>query len=66
MHMGKYLQGKFGDLLTYATFASLLFYILTIIGVLSYVKKRYRTSLFLAISSDLQWSRSNLYYFIGL
>jgi APA family basic amino acid/polyamine antiporter len=41
MHMGKYLSvsGKFGDLLTYATFASLLFYILTIIGVLSYVKK---------------------------
>lgn len=27
------VSGKFGDLLTYATFASLLFYILTIIGV---------------------------------
>jgi APA family basic amino acid/polyamine antiporter len=33
------VSGKFGDLLTYATFASLLFYILTIIGVLSYVKE---------------------------
>jgi APA family basic amino acid/polyamine antiporter len=38
--MGKYLSSfRFGDLLTYATFASLLFYILTIIGVLSYVKE---------------------------
>jgi APA family basic amino acid/polyamine antiporter len=27
------VSGKFGDLLTYATFASLLFYILTILGV---------------------------------
>jgi APA family basic amino acid/polyamine antiporter len=27
------ISGKFGDLLTYATFASLLFYILTIFGV---------------------------------
>lgn len=27
------VSGKFGDLLTYATFASLLFYILTIVGV---------------------------------
>jgi APA family basic amino acid/polyamine antiporter len=27
------LYGKVGDLLTYATFASLLFYILTILGV---------------------------------
>jgi APA family basic amino acid/polyamine antiporter len=32
------VSGKFGDLLTYATFASLLFYILTIFGV--YIKKR--------------------------
>jgi APA family basic amino acid/polyamine antiporter len=28
------VSGKFGDLLTYATFASLLFYILTILGYL--------------------------------
>jgi APA family basic amino acid/polyamine antiporter len=33
------LSGKFGDLLTYATFASLLFYILTIIGVFILRKK---------------------------
>lgn len=33
------LSGKFGDLLTYATFASLLFYILTIIGVFVLRKK---------------------------
>jgi APA family basic amino acid/polyamine antiporter len=33
------VSGKFGDLLTYATFASLLFYILTIIGVFVLRKK---------------------------
>ncbi|MFT5252793.1 MAG: APA family basic amino acid/polyamine antiporter [Flavobacteriales bacterium] len=33
------ISGKFGDLLTYATFASLLFYILTIIGVFILRKK---------------------------
>jgi APA family basic amino acid/polyamine antiporter len=33
------VSGKFGDLLTYATFASLLFYILTIIGVFYLVKE---------------------------
>jgi APA family basic amino acid/polyamine antiporter len=33
------LSGKFGDLLMYATFASLLFYILTIIGVFVLRKK---------------------------
>ena len=33
------VSGKFGDLLTYATFASLLFYILTIIGVFILRKK---------------------------
>lgn len=33
------VSGKFGDLLTYATFASLLFYILTILGVFILRKK---------------------------
>ena len=33
------VSGKFGDLLTYATFASLLFYILTILGVFVLRKK---------------------------
>jgi len=33
------ISGKFGDLLTYATFASLLFYILTILGVFILRKK---------------------------
>ncbi|MFV8369307.1 APC family permease [Flavobacterium sp. LB2R40] len=33
------ISGKFGDLLTYATFASLLFYILTIFGVFILRKK---------------------------
>ena len=33
------VSGKFGDLLTYATFASLLFYILTIMGVFILRKK---------------------------
>jgi len=33
------VSGKFGDLLTYATFASLLFYILTIFGVFILRKK---------------------------
>ena len=33
------VSGKFGDLLTYATFASLLFYILTIVGVFILRKK---------------------------
>jgi APA family basic amino acid/polyamine antiporter len=37
------LSGKFGDLLTYATFASLLFYILTIIGVFVLRKKEPNT-----------------------
>ncbi|EIA08288.1 APC family permease [Flavobacterium frigoris] len=37
------LSGKFGDLLTYATFASLLFYILTIIGVFILRKKEPNT-----------------------
>jgi amino acid transporter len=73
--MGKYIlavSGKFGDLLTYATFASLLFYILTIIGVLFYVKEpdteRPYKSFWLSIcASDLHSGhRSNLYYFIGL
>ena len=33
------LSGKYGDLLTYATFASLLFYILTIYGIFILRKK---------------------------
>jgi APA family basic amino acid/polyamine antiporter len=37
------ISGKFGDLLTYATFASLLFYILTIIGVFILRKKEPNT-----------------------
>ncbi|NRT11921.1 APC family permease [Flavobacterium sp. 14A] len=37
------LSGKFGDLLTYATFASLLFYILTIVGVFVLRKKEPNT-----------------------
>lgn len=37
------VSGKFGDLLTYATFASLLFYILTIIGVFVLRKKEPNT-----------------------
>ncbi|UQD57388.1 APC family permease [Flavobacterium sp. K5-23] len=37
------VSGKFGDLLTYATFASLLFYILTIIGVFILRKKEPNT-----------------------
>ena len=37
------ISGKFGDLLTYATFASLLFYILTIIGVFILRKKEPHT-----------------------
>jgi APA family basic amino acid/polyamine antiporter len=39
------VSGKFGDLLTYATFASLLFYILTIICFILQKRTRYRTSL---------------------
>ncbi|MBG6111095.1 APA family basic amino acid/polyamine antiporter [Flavobacterium sp. CG_9.10] len=37
------ISGKFGDLLTYATFASLLFYILTILGVFILRKKEPNT-----------------------
>lgn len=37
------LSGKYGDLLTYATFASLLFYILTIAGIFILRKKEPRT-----------------------
>ncbi|MGL2993869.1 APC family permease [Flavobacterium sp. TSSA_36] len=37
------VSGKFGDLLTYATFASLLFYILTILGVFVLRKKEPNT-----------------------
>jgi APA family basic amino acid/polyamine antiporter len=37
------VSGKFGDLLTYATFASLLFYILTILGVFILRKKEPNT-----------------------
>lgn len=37
------ISGKYGDLLTYATFASLLFYILTILGVFILRKKEPNT-----------------------
>jgi APA family basic amino acid/polyamine antiporter len=70
--MGKYIavSGKFGDLLTYATFASLLFYILTIIGVFILRKepdteRPYKAFGYPFVPAIYSGHRSNN-YFIGL
>jgi hypothetical protein len=65
------VSGKFGDLLTYATFASLLFYILTIFGV--FILRRENLMLkglivWLSVCAGTVHNSDycNLYYIIGI